>query len=53
MKSLRVCARCKYTFYGSPTCPKCGFGSYDLFFVYGYISGIIEFLLKSEYRKGR
>lgn len=32
---LRVCARCEWIFSGGIGCPKCNFGSYGAYSVYG------------------
>ena len=32
---LRVCASCEWIQNGNPGCPKCGFGTYGAFYVYG------------------
>lgn len=42
-KWLRTCARCEHTFIGKAEdgCPKCGFGTYATFYVYGVFWGIV------------
>jgi len=32
---LRVCASCEWIFKDNPSCPKCGFGHYGAWYVYG------------------
>jgi hypothetical protein len=32
---LRVCASCEWIYSGQIDCPKCGFGSYSAYYVYG------------------
>jgi len=33
--SVRICAKCEWIFKGRSGCPKCGFGTYGAFRVYG------------------
>jgi hypothetical protein len=49
-KYFRTCASCEYTFIGSSDkgCPKCEFGTYATFYVYGVFTGIIRTILKKK-----
>lgn len=33
--NLRCCASCEWIYKGQIDCPKCGFGSYSAYYVYG------------------
>lgn len=48
---MRVCAQCEYIFLNETDCPKCGFTTYDAFWVYaGFWETIWNWITQKRFK---